>query len=156
MGRHAQEDTTHGIGGGRRVWMTYGRVWKLIDTGQGIRMASLNIRTGRAGILDTALWELQKGDVYLVFLQKTNLAQDIHTQNGVGYDVWETEAESQHRGGVAVLWRAAKGWQVEITASFGPNVVSFLLMLGSRRFYVVGAYDTPNDMPAVHSVDQVL
>ena len=29
-------------------------------------------------------------------------------------------------------------------------------MLGLRRFYVVGAYDTPNDMPAVHSVDQVL
>ena len=76
--------------------MTYGRVWKLIDTGQGIRMASLNIRMGRAGILDTALRELQQGNVYLVFLHKTNLAQDIHTQNGMGYDVWETEAESHH------------------------------------------------------------
>ena len=76
--------------------MTYVRVWKLIDIGQGISMASLNIRTGRAGILDTALWELQKGNVYLVFLHKTNLAQYIHTQNGVGYDVWETEAEIQY------------------------------------------------------------
>ena len=45
---------------------------------------------------------------------------------------------------------------MEDTASFGPNVVSFLIKLGSRLWYVVGSYVPPNDVPAVHSVDQAL
>ena len=28
-------------------------------------------------------------------------------------------------GGVAVVWREAAGWQVEITVNFGPNMVIF-------------------------------
>ena len=60
------------------------------------------------------------------------------------------------RGGVAVVWRVAKGWQVENTAIFGPNVVSFLLILGERRWYIVGAYVPPNDVPAMNLVEQAL
>ena len=59
-------------------------------------------------------------------------------------------------GGVAVVGRAAKGWQVDSTARFGPNVVSFLLTLGARLWYVVGAYVNPNDAPDIHSVDKDL
>ena len=40
--------------------------------------------------------------------------------------------------------------------SFGPNVVSFLLTLGKRQWYVVWAYVLPNNMPDVHCVDQAL
>ena len=45
-----------------------------------------------------------------------------------------------------------KIFQVEGTASFGPNVVSFLLTSGARLWYVLGAYVPPNDMTAVHCV----
>ena len=45
---------------------------------------------------------------------------------------------------------------MENTARFGPNVVSFLLTLGARRRYVVGAYVPPNDRPIVHRVEQAL
>ena len=45
---------------------------------------------------------------------------------------------------------------MENTASFGPNVVSFLLMLGARQRYVVGAYVPPNNRPSVHCVKQAL
>ena len=87
------------------------------------------------------------------FLQETKLTQGIHTRNVAGYEVWETEAESWHRGGVALVWRPAKGCQVENTTSFGTNVVSFLLMAGARRWYLVGAYVTPNDRPSVHHME---
>ena len=49
-----------------------------------------------------------------------------------------------------MVWKAAKRMQVESTYSFVPNVVSFLLMLVARRWYVVGAYVPPNDVPDVH------
>ena len=48
-----------------------------------------------------------------VFLQETKMTQGIHTRHGAGYNFWATEAESSHRGGVAVVWREAKGWQLE-------------------------------------------
>ena len=55
-----------------------------------------------------------------------------------------------------MVWRAATGCQVENTASFGPNVVSFLLILGARQWYIVGAYMPPNDGPRMHCVEQAL
>ena len=82
--------------------------------------------------METALRALQQGNVDLGFLHETNLEQGIHTRHSTGYDVWETEAESWHWGEVVVVWRAAKGLQVEGTAKFCPNVVSFLLTLGAR------------------------
>ena len=36
--------------------------------------------------------------------------QEIYTWYGVGYGVWETEADSRHQGGVAVVWGAENGW----------------------------------------------
>ena len=66
------------------------------------------------------------------------------------------EAESWQRWGVAVVWRAAKECQVEITVRFVPNVVSLLLTSGLRRWYFVGSYVPPNDAPDVHRVDKAL
>ena len=59
-------------------------------------------------------------------------------------------------GVVALVWREDVGWQVEGIINFGSNVASFLLTLGSRRWYVVGAYVPSNDAPAVHRVEQAL
>ena len=55
-----------------------------------------------------------------------------------------------------MVWIAAKGWQVDNTASLCPNVVSFLLTLEARWFYVVGAYMPPNNGPGVHRMEQSL
>ena len=55
-----------------------------------------------------------------------------------------------------MVCRAAKGWQVDSTTRFVPNVVSFLLLLGAKRWYVVGAYMPSNNVPDVNSVKQAL
>ena len=59
-------------------------------------------------------------------------------------------------GGVVVTWREKSGWQVEGIANYGPNVVSFLLTTGRRRWYIVGAYVPPNNTPTFTRVDQAL
>ena len=48
------------------------------------------------------------------------------------------------------------GWQVEGMENFGRNVVSFMLTFMAQRWYVVGVYVPPNNVPAVHRVDQAL
>ena len=55
-----------------------------------------------------------------------------------------------------VVWITVKRWQVEGTAIFFPNVVSFLLTSGARQWYVVGAYVSPNNVPTLHRVEQAL
>ena len=40
--------------------------------------------------------------------------------------------------------------------NFVPNVVSFLLMLGERRWYSVGSYVPPNNEPSMYRVYQAL
>ena len=57
----------------RCVRTTDVQVQKRTDTVRGIRMASLNIQTGRLGGLDTELLALQKGNVDVGFLQETKL-----------------------------------------------------------------------------------
>ena len=91
----------------------------------GIRIATLNIRLGRARGLEAALRALQQGNVNIGVLQETKLTQGIHKRHGAGHDVWEIEAEIWHRGGIAVAWRVKAGWQVEGFTNYGPNVVSF-------------------------------
>ena len=47
----------------------------------------MNIWTGRAGGLETALQKLHQGEVDVGFLQETTLKQGIHTSHGAGYNV---------------------------------------------------------------------
>ena len=55
-----------------------------------------------------------------------------------------------------MVWREAVGWQVEGMVDFDPNMVSSLMTLGLRRWYIVGVYAAPNDEPVVHRVHQAL
>ena len=58
------------------------------DNSQGIRLASLNIRTVRAEGLKTSLHEIQQGNANVRFLQETKLMQGIHNRFVVGYNTW--------------------------------------------------------------------
>ena len=122
----------------------------------GIKLATLNIRSGRAVGLEAALRAMNQVNVYVDILQETKLWDRIHARQGAGYAVWASTAESRHRGGVSVVWREDAGWQVEGIVNFGPNMESFLLMSGLWRWYVVGAYVPPNEATDVHGVEQTL
>ena len=55
-----------------------------------------------------------------------------------------------------MVWIKIMGWQVEGMVNYGPNVVSFVLIAGRRRWYVVGAYMQPNNALTVARVEQAL
>ena len=66
--------------------------WKSSEEGKGIRIASLNIRSGQAGGLEAALRALQQGNIDVGVLQETKLMRGVHTRYRAGCDVWETQA----------------------------------------------------------------
>ena len=55
-------------------------------------------------------------------------------------------------GGFVAVWIDKAEWQVEGIANYGPNMVSFLLNPGLWRWFVVGAYMSPNDAPTAACV----
>ena len=55
-----------------------------------------------------------------------------------------------------VAWIEAAGLQVQGMSNFGPNLVSFLLTPRERRWYIMGEYVLPNDVPTGHQVKQAL
>ena len=59
-------------------------------------------------------------------------------------------------GGITIVWREDEGWGVEGVRSFGPNLVSFIIMSGRKRWYSVEAYVPPNDLPTVNWITQPL
>ena len=84
------------------------------------------------------------------------LTGGIHMQRSLGYMVWETEAESRHRGGIAIVWRDAEEWGVDGVRNFGPNVVIFIITSGRKRWYDVGAYVPPNNLPMINCIRRAL
>ena len=105
---------------------------------------------GRAGVLETALCALGQGNIGIGVLQETKITRGIHTRRSSGNTVWVTEAEGQHRGGIAIVWRDAELWGVDGVWNFGPNMVSFISTSGRKRWYSVGAYVPPNDLPTIN------
>ena len=73
------------------IWVQYSRKYKGSEERKGIRIASLNLRSGRAGGLEALLRALQQGHVDVRVLQETKLTRGIHTRYGEGYSVWETD-----------------------------------------------------------------
>ena len=45
---------------------------------------------------------------------------------------------------------------MEGATNYKPNVVSFKITVGWKRWFVVNAYVTSNEQPVVHRVEQVL
>ena len=129
---------------------------KEMPRGCGIHIVTLNIRSGRTGGLETALCALRNGNIWIGVLQYTKLTGGIHVQRRPGYTVWETEAEIRHRGGISIVWSNAEEQGVEGVRNFGPNVISFIITLGRKKWYGVGAYVPPNDLPTTNWIRQAL
>ena len=81
-----------------RISTQYRRNRKGPEERKGIRIASLNIRLGRAGGLEEALRDLHQGNVNVRVLQEAKLTRRIHTLYGAGCSVWATHVERRHQG----------------------------------------------------------
>ncbi len=63
----------------------------------------------------------------------------------MGYNVFASNAVSVRQGGIALFWRDNDLYEIKESKICGPNVLSFKLVTGKTRFYVVGAYLPPSD-----------
>ena len=89
---------------------------------------------------------LVKMGVGCVILSEMKITNDRYTRMKSGYKVLATKAPSKHQGGIALLWQPEhKAFEIEATKILTPNLITFQLVMGDERYYVIGIYIPPNN-----------
>ena len=109
-------------------------------------VATYNVCCGRNAGLESALRAMAMMGVDLGVFTETKITDGVYTRFSSGYNVTATNAVSASQGGIALFWRDNELYEVEEVATRGPNVLTFELVMGQVRFFVVGAYIPPSDL----------
>ena len=105
-----------------------------------MRVAAYNIRNGRAGGLLCALRAMSNMSIDFGVLLETKVTDGIYSRSACGYRVLATNAVSRHQGGIALFYKESAQYQLESIRRWGPNVVSFVVTSGNRKFGITGKY----------------
>ncbi len=87
-------------------------------------------------------------------LTETKLTNDRYPKFTSGYQVILSKAASPYQGGIALIWRELEdqGFLVEAANIVSPNVLTFQLITGEERFFIIGAYIPPADTTGVDAL----
>jgi hypothetical protein len=91
--------------------------------------------------------------VGLAVLRETKLTDGRYTCRALGYKVLALKAVSHNQGGIALLWRDNHpGYEVELARIVTPNLLTFQLVTGNKRFYCMGIYIPPPNTMGVDNL----
>ncbi len=82
------------------------------------------------------------------------MALSSHMRWSSGYNLQSPHAPSKLQGGISLFWRASETYEVEKVELRGPNVLSFQLVSGATRWYVVGCYILPTNLTILTHFEQ--
>ena len=99
-----------------------------------IIFGTYNSRNRRNGGLESALRGMSQANMYLGIFQEKKCTDGIYTRESAGYRVVATDAPIRHCGRVALFYRPSPIFAVEAVRQYKPNVMSFELATGARRW----------------------
>jgi hypothetical protein len=85
----------------------------------------------------------------------TKLTKGVYMHWSSGYNVQSTHAPSKWQGGISLFWRTSETYEIEEVELRGLNVLSFQLVSGARRWYIMGCYIPPINLTTLTHVEQV-
>ena len=110
-----------------------------------LKWCTYNIQHHGGGRLQLALKAMCTMGFDFGFLTETKIENENYARLVGDYRVYGSHA-SNHQGGVALFWKEDNDrYAIESVRGHGPNVVSFQLVTGKRRWKVVGLYIPPSE-----------
>ena len=97
-------------------------------------------------------WKKTQVNVGLGVFQETKCTDGIYTRESARYRIVATYAPSRQRSGVALFYRPSSLFAVEEVREYGPNVISFEVATGRRRWYIIGCYIAPDNARTIERV----
>ena len=127
----------------------------------GLNIGTYNIRDGRAYGLPQAIRAVQLGNYDFMVVTETKIQDQVYCKNRLGYDVVVSQAtpgpNGGAQGGVGLITREDKeGWDVESTRFHGPNVVSCVVVSGSKRMPMIGVYLPPSTLDHLPDLEEAI
>jgi hypothetical protein len=104
--------------------------------------------------MESALQAMKQMGVDCGILLETKLTKGVYTHWSSGYNVQSTHTPSKWQGGISLFWRTSERYEIEEVELRGPNVLSFQLVLGAMRWYIVGCYILPTNLTTLMHVDE--
>jgi hypothetical protein len=80
------------------------------------------------------------------------MTEGVYTRWSSGYNVQSTHVPSKWQGGISLFWRASETYEVKEVEICGPNALTFQLVLGATRWYIIGCYIPPNNLTTLTHV----
>ena len=88
-------------------------------------------------------------------LTEMKITDDRYPKFSSGYKIIASKATSHSQGGVALVWKEGhNSFEVEAATVVTANLLTFQLVTGYERFYVMGIYIPPNDTTGVDALRQ--
>ncbi len=85
---------------------------------------------------------------------ETNLTKGVFTRWSSGYNVQSTHGLSKWQGGISLFWRTSETYEIKGMELRGLNVLSFQLVSGAARWYIVGCYIPPTNLTTLTQIEQ--
>jgi hypothetical protein len=111
--------------------------------------------TSAAGVMweSSAAKGLEQMGVGLAILMETTVTDDCHPRLMSGYKILASKAANHNQGGVTLLWKENCGdYEVELARIATPDLVTFQLVTGDKRFDCMGVYIPPTDTKGVEDL----
>jgi hypothetical protein len=113
-------------------------------------IATWNIRCGRNLGLASAAKRLAQMGIGAAILMGMKIRNDWYPKLTLGYKVILSKATTNKQGWIALVWKEGhSSFEVEAACVVTPNLLTFQLVTGYERFYVMGIYIPPNNTTGV-------
>jgi hypothetical protein len=116
-------------------------------------IATWNIRCGQNLGLASAAKGLAQMGIEAAILREMKITGNRYPKLTLGYKVISSKATTNKQGGIALLWKEGhSSFEAEAACVVTPNLLTFQLVTGYKRFYVMGIYIPPNDTTGVDAL----
>jgi hypothetical protein len=102
----------------------------------------------------SALRAMKQTGVDCGVLLETKLSKGVYMRWSSRYNVQSTHMPSKWQGGISLFWRTSETYEIKKVELRGPNVLSFQLVSGATRWYIVGCYIPPTNQTTLTHVKQ--
>jgi hypothetical protein len=84
--------------------------------------------------------------INFAILVKIEITEGIYTHFLSNYNVFASNAICVQQGGIALYWKSDKLYKFKEWWVPGPNLITFVVVLGGKHYYNVGCYIPPTNL----------